>query len=76
MNAKELINQIDQTHSNNWKNSYIDIEIQILLELIALHYKVCQDCRESFDDMEYDQTTLKEMEPIFQENNNLDLWIC
>ena len=76
MNATKLIKQINQEHGKNWQNSDIDMEIQILLELIALHYKVCQDCREAFDDMKYDQTTLKEMEQIFKENNNLDLWIC
>ena len=76
MNAKELIGQINQEKRNNWQNSDIDMEIQILLELIALHYKVCQDCRDVFNDMKYDQTTLEEIEQIFRENNNLDLWIC
>lgn len=76
MNAIELIKQINEYQNNNWKNSDLNREVEILLEQIKEHYEKCEECRDSFNDMNYIYDTLKEMENIFVMNLDINLWIC
>lgn len=76
MDAHTLINLIKSEKSNSWQNSDLYDGVQTLLEQIAVHYESCQECREAFDDMSYDEETLKDMELLFLQNMDISRWIC
>ena len=76
MDAKTLIKLIKSEKRNSWQNSDLYDGVQTLLEQIAVHYENCQECREAFDDMSYEEETLKDMELLFLQNMDLNKWIC
>ena len=76
MDAHTLINLIKSEKSNSWQNSDLYDGVQTLLEQIAVHYESCQECRDAFDDMSYDEETLKDMELLFLQNMDISRWIC
>ena len=76
MNAKELIRQVNEQKANDWRNSDLYRDVERLLEKIAQHYETCEDCRQAFDDTEYEEETLKEMEAYFINDMQLNVWTC
>ena len=76
MDAKTLINLVKSEKRNSWQNSDLYDGVQTLLEQIAAHYENCQECREAFDDMFYEEETLKDMELLFLQNMDISRWIC
>jgi hypothetical protein len=76
MDAKTLINLVKFEKLDSWQNSDLYDGVQTLLEQIAVHYESCQECREAFDDMSYDEETLKDMEILFLQNMDINKWIC
>jgi hypothetical protein len=76
MNAKELIRQVKVEKSTGWKNSDLYVGVEKLLEEIVSHYEHCEECRDAFDDMGYEEETLKDMELLFMQNMDLERWIC
>ena len=76
MDAKTLINLVKSEKRNSWQNSDLYDGVQTLLEQIAVHYENCQECREAFDDMFYEEETLKDMELLFLQNMDISRWIC
>jgi hypothetical protein len=77
MKALELISQVAECRSERWQNSDIPSGGERLLEVIADHYKTCEECRETFDLMEYDEETLIDLWHDFmaQTEDPAD-WIC
>lgn len=76
MDAKTLIQAVKTEKSNGWKNSSLDAAIQNLLEKIVSHYETCEECRDAFDDTEYDEETLEDMKELFTQSLDIDLWLC
>ena len=76
MDAKELIQRVNEQKANGWKNSGLYRDVERLLEKIVQHYEICEDCRQAFDDTEYEEETLKEMEEYFITDMQLSDWIC
>ena len=76
MDAKALIETVKNETANNWENSDLYDSVENLLEKIAAHYEHCEECRDAFDAMGYEEETLKEMEIRFFQNPNLSDWIC
>lgn len=72
MQAKELIEAVKA----GWENSDLYDGVQTLLEQIAEHFETCEECRDSFDDMGYEEETLKDMELLFLQNMDLNKWVC
>jgi predicted anti-sigma-YlaC factor YlaD len=42
---------------------------------IAAHYEQCPECRDAYDDMEYDDEDLLEMAARIEQSNEAD-WVC
>ena len=76
MNAEELIELVNVEKARHWKNSDIYRETQEMLEEIAKHYETCEECRQAFDDTEYDEEELIDMEQYLDESNGVKDWIC
>lgn len=76
MNAEELIRQVKAEKSTGWKNSDLYDGVEKLLVEIVDHYERCEECRDAFDDMGYEEETLKDMELLFMQNMDLERWIC
>ena len=76
MNAKELIEIVKAEKSNGWENSDLYDGVQSLLEKIVEHIETCEECRGAWDDMGYEEETLKDMELLFLQNMDLNRWIC
>ena len=76
MNAEELIELVNVEKARHWKNSDIYRETQEMLEEIAKHYETCEECRQAFDDTEYDEEELIDMEQYLDESNGVEDWIC
>ena len=76
MNAKELIRQVNEEKSSGWKNSSIHRSIEIMMEHVAAHYETCEECSNAFNDTDYEEETLVEMEEYFIECADLNEWIC
>jgi len=72
MDAKGLIEAVKA----GWENSDLYDGVQTLLEQIAKHYETCEECRDAFDDMGYEEETLKDMELLFLQNMDLSRWVC
>ncbi len=72
MNAKELIEAVKA----GWENSDLYDGVQTLLEQIAEHFETCEECRDAFDDIGYEEETLKDMELLFLQNMDLNRWVC
>jgi len=76
MNAKELIEAVKTEKSNGWENSDLYDGVQTLLKKIVDHFETCEECRDAWDDMGYEEETLKEMELLFLQNMDLHRWVC
>ena len=76
MNAEELIELVNAEKARRWKNSDLYRETQEMLEEIAKHYETCEECRQAFDDTEYDEEELIDMEQYLDESNGVEDWIC
>ena len=76
MNAKELIELVNVEKARNWKNSNLYAETKEMLEKIVEHYEKCEECRQAFDDTEYDEEELIDMEPYLDESDGIEDWIC
>jgi hypothetical protein len=76
MNAKTLIETVKTEKSNGWENSDLYDGVQTLIEKIAAHFETCEECREAFDGMGYEEETLKDMELLFLQNMDLNRWVC
>lgn len=76
MNAKELIEAVKTEKSNGWENSDLYDGVQALVKKIVDHFETCEECRDAWDDMGYEEETLKEMELLFLQNMDLHRWVC
>lgn len=77
MNANELITQVQECKSERWQNSDIPTSGERLLEIIADHYETCEECRDTFDEQEYEETTLIELWHSFMAASEApEEWIC
>lgn len=56
-------------------NSDITAPTWAAMKRIAAHYDECEDCRDAFDDMEYDEETLLEMAERIEQTIEAD-WMC
>lgn len=45
------------------------------MQRIAAHYNQCPECRDAFDDMEYDDEDLLDMAAMIEQSNEAD-WVC
>jgi len=75
MNAKQLIEQVNECAKNSWQNSDLWKESQEMLEKIAEHFENCEECRKEFDALEYPEETLIEFEDRLARTEITD-WIC
>lgn len=76
MNANKLIEIVKTEKNNDWENSDLYDGVQCLLEKIVEHYETCEECRDAFDGMDYEEETLKDMELLFLQNMDLRRWVC
>jgi len=76
MDAKTLIEMVEVEKSNGWENSDLYDAVQNLLEEIADHFDQCEECRDAFDAMGYEEESLKDMELLFLQNMDIDRWVC
>ena len=76
MNAKELIEAVNEEKEKDWLNSDIPISSEKLLEQIAEHFERCPECRKAFDEMEYEEKTLVDFCREYIDHTDLQDWIC
>jgi hypothetical protein len=77
MDSENLIFQVAQCRAENWKNSDISEEGEILLGKIADHFEHCTECRKAFDAQEYPEKTIIEFaNERLAPNPALESWIC
>ena len=72
MKAKEFIRLMREEPQGN---SDIAAPTWAAMRRIAAHYDECEDCRDAFDDMEYDDDTLLEMAERIEQTIEAD-WMC
>lgn len=75
MNAKQLIEQVNECAKNHWKNSDLWDDSQEMFEQMAEHFETCEECRKEFDAMCYPEETLIEFEKNLS-GTELSDWIC
>ena len=73
MNANEFIRAVREETQGN---TDIASDIWHMMRQIADHYDECKDCRDAFDDMEYDDETLLELSVRIEQHAILGDWIC
>jgi len=56
-------------------NTDISAPTWAAMQRIAAHYEVCGECRDAFDDMEYDDEDLIEMATRIEATDEAD-WVC
>lgn len=77
MNAKELIGQVEECRSEHWQDSDISSGGERMLEIIAAHFSVCEDCRDAFDSEEYEEEFLIDLWHRFMcQTEDVSEWIC
>lgn len=72
MKAEEFIRLMREETQGN---SDIATPTWAAMRRIADHYDECEDCRDAFDDMEYDDDTLLEMAERIEQTIEAD-WMC
>ena len=72
MKAEEFIRLVRE---ETQRNSDIAAPTWAAMKRIAAHYDECADCRDAFDDMEYDEETLLEMAERIEQTTESD-WMC
>ena len=76
MNAQEFIGAVETEASHFWKNVDLDeLTIKLMVD-VATHYKKCAECRQAFNEMEYDEQELVELESMFNEHSDISEWVC
>ena len=75
MNAKQLIEQVNECRQNNWQNSDLGNNSEEMLEKIAGHFENCEECRKEFDAQEYSEETLIDFEDELS-GTELSDWVC
>lgn len=75
MNAKQLIEQVNECSKNNWQNSDLGKNSEEMLEKMAEHFENCEECRKEFDVQEYPEETLIDFEDELSNTDVYD-WIC
>lgn len=73
MNAKEFISLMREETQGN---TDIAADIWHLMRQVADHYDQCQDCRDAFDDMAYDDMTLLDLADMMVEYGDIEDWTC
>jgi len=76
MNAIEFIKAVNEQKVANWKNADLDTATIELFEAVAAHYENCEECRQAFDEMEYEEEYLIELESLFNTHGNVADWVC
>jgi predicted anti-sigma-YlaC factor YlaD len=76
MNAIEFIQAVKSEMAANWKNADMDSMTIELMVAVAAHYETCDECRQAFDDMGYEEEYLIELESLFNEHGDVSEWIC
>jgi CheY-like chemotaxis protein len=76
MNAIEFIQAVKSEDATHWKNADMDILTIDLMMTVAAHFETCEECRQAFDDMEYEDEYLMEMESLFNTYTDLSDWTC
>ena len=72
MNAQQFI---DAMRNETQGNTDIAASTWAAMRRIAAHYEECEDCRDAFDDMEYDDETLLELAERIEQTEEAD-WVC
>ena len=72
MNAMQFIQLMREETQGN---SDIAAPTWAAMKRIAAHYDECEDCRDAFDDMEYEDETLLEMAERIEQTEEAD-WMC
>lgn len=75
MNAKQLIEQVNECAKNNWQNSDLGKNSEEMFEKIAEHFENCKECRKEFDAQAYPEETLIEFENRLN-GTVLKEWVC
>ena len=73
MNAREFIKLVEEQRP---ESNDIDANTWRMMKRVANHYKMCPECCDSFDDMEYDDLTLQDIAEMMNENSEIEDWIC
>ena len=73
MNAKEFIKLVEEQKP---ESNDIAANTWHMMRRIANHYKTCPDCCDSFNDMEYDNLTLRDIAILMEENSEIEDWTC
>lgn len=76
MNANQLIELVEKEKENDWENSDIGAFEEGTLETITDHFKTCEDCRNTFDSMNYPETILLDFSFRISNSNSIYDWIC
>lgn len=74
MTAIKLMQQVAECEAEDWQNSDIGAPEQAELEIIADHFRSCQDCRAAFDAQDYPEVTIQEFAARL--TGALEDWIC
>lgn len=77
LTAKKFIKMVESERRNHWPRSDLMSETERRLEIIADHYKVCEECVDNFNVSGFEAETLMDFirESNF-ENTELSDWIC
>ena len=73
MNANKFIKLVDEQRP---ENNDIAAKTWRMMRTVAEHYKTCNECMDSFDDMEYDDLTLQDIAILMEEHPDIEDWIC
>ena len=76
MDAKQLIAATKECVATRWKNSDIPRNAEVLLEMMAEHFKTCEECRIDFDNAQFSSETLIEFASKYLSKSNPSDWIC
>jgi len=76
MDSKKIMEQVGQQNTENWKNSDIESEYEVMLWKMAEHFKKCEKCRKDFDEQEYGSENLIQFVDKYLIRAKLSDWIC
>lgn len=72
MDAKEFIKMVQEETQGN---TDIAAETWAAMRRIAAHYEQCEECRDAYDLMEYDDEDLLEMALRIEQTKEAE-WVC
>jgi hypothetical protein len=77
LTAEKFVEMVENERRNHWQNSDLMSETERRLEIIADHYKNCEECADLFNVSGYESETLIDfIREVNFENTDLSDWIC